>query len=232
MNVTRKSRRALSRIHAAIQGVTGYAYNADPAGAGGGGGGSTEPAKGQQQPAAGKPDGDDGKLTLTKAELDAQIAAAVKAQQDKADAKAKKEREDAEAAEAQKRGEFEKVAATEKSKREAAEAERDALKRERAVERALTTAAAGHDGYPLTVFTEYVQPKLLTTLAPDADDAAIAKAAKEAVEKYVADNPRQPKGGAGAQPATARASSRLPAGRGPNGQTRSLPAAASYRLNF
>lgn len=172
------------------------------------------------------------RLTLSPAELEARIQAALAADRRKAEDKAKKDREAAEAEEAKKRGEFEKVANAEKAKREEAERERDALRRERTVEKALTKAAAEQEGYPLSVFEEYVLPKLLTTLPADADEDAVAKAAKDAVAKYVTDNPRQAKGGAGAPPATARAGTRGVGGVARQPQNNERPARRFSTLNY
>lgn len=155
-------------------------------------------------------------LTLTQADLDARIAAALKADRDAAAEQKRKDDEAAEAAEAEKRGEHEKIAAAEKAKREKAEGELLTLKRDLAVRDAL----AEHPDY--ATCAKYIAPLV------DAGASDLAKAAKDAVSQYVADNPRTPKGSAGAPPAP-RGGARMAPGRIPN-QRVSTPGVAASRF--
>lgn len=209
---TRK--RALSRIHAAIQDALGHAYNADPAGAGGGGGGNppVDPPKKPDEPK---------KLELTEEELQSRIKSALDDQQKKADQKAQKEREDAERKAAEEQGKFKELADKERAEKERLAAENRTLRVSSALRDHL---AEKHPEYVGTA--KYILP-----LVPaDADGDELAKAIESAAEQYVKDNPRQPKsGGGGAQPATQRVAGR---GIAQSPQNNDRPARRFSTLNY
>lgn len=110
--------RTRSILARAAAGLPLFAYTPD--GDGGGGGGDDKP-------------GDDGKLTLTQAELDQRIAAATeaaaKAERDRAVADRQREKEEAERKKAEEQGEYQKVAQQEEAKRKEAEARAAAAER-------------------------------------------------------------------------------------------------------
>lgn len=166
-----------------------------------------EPAKPADPPA--KPDPKapppaDDKVTLSRAELQQQIDAAVAERDRKAEAKAKKEREDAEAKAAAERGEWQKVA-------EKAQAELDRvageLRNRDLAGRVRDYLAEHHAGYvadPKAHPETYVLP-LLAGLPADAAPEDVTKAVKTAAEQYVKDNPRATPPASGAPAAPQRA---------------------------
>jgi membrane protein involved in colicin uptake len=169
---------------------------------------------------AAKPKGDDKPANPDadrQAAIDAAVASALATERKAAADKAAKDKSDAEAADAIKRGEFEKVANTEKAKRE--EAEHKLALRERDI--AVRDALAAHADY--ATCAKYVTPLVDATFQGD----ALAKAAKAAVEDYIKDNPRTPKGSVGAPPAPR--GSRIPPTRQPN-QRPSTAGVASSRF--
>lgn len=184
---TKIRRRALARIHNAIQAGIGYAYN--DGGEGAGGGGTKPEAKPEAKPVAVAVPVT---LGLTQADLDQRIADALADQQRKADDKAAKEKGDREAEEARKRGEFETVANQEKTKREAAEARVKSLE----LDKALRDHLAEHK-------PEYAKAAGLISKIVDAGEADTDKAVKAAVAEYEKSLPEKPRGSA-AVPATPR----------------------------
>jgi hypothetical protein len=187
MRTLTQRRRSAARLLslAAVAGLGTY-HNTDPANPGnGGGGGTTPPAP---KPAETDPD----KVTLTKAELDAKIEAAVKAQQDKADAAARKRQEEADRKAAEEQGKFKELADAERTRNAELAAEVRRLKVENAMGRHL---ADKHPDY--VTCSKYILPHVPTDTPDDKLDRAVEQAAAD----YVRDNPRQPKGSAGAPPA-------------------------------
>lgn len=162
----------------------------------GGGGGGAPPTKKDPPPA-------DDKVTLSVAELEGRISAAVKAVEDKAAASAKKKEEDAAREKAKEQGEWQKVAEEEKSERERLAAENRTLKLGDTLREHL---ADKHPDY--LKCSKYILP----TIPPDTDEKEFAKAVEKAAADYVADNPRQAKGGAGAPPAPPRTGNRQQGG--------------------
>jgi hypothetical protein len=189
MHRTPSRRRSAARLLslAAAAGLGAY-YNTapDPANppAGGGGGAAPPPAK--------TPENDPDKLTLTKAELQAQIDAAVKAQQDKADAAAKKKQDDADRKKAEEQGEFKNLLDQETEKNTALAAENRTLKTRIALGDHL---AAKHPDYAARA--KYILP----LIPADTKDEDLAKAVEAAAAEFVKDNPVQAKGSAAAPPA-------------------------------
>jgi hypothetical protein len=181
----------------------GMYHNTDPANPQGGGG-APDPAK-----PAKPPENDPDKLTLTKAELDAQIQNAVKAQQDKADAAAKKKQDEADRKAAEEQGKWKELSETEQKRNAELAAENRTLKTRIALGDHL---AAKHPEY-------VARAKYILPLIPgDVTDDGLAKAVEDAAAEFVKDNPTQPKGAAGAPPAP-RGGNVKPGGQGnkPNG---------------
>lgn len=190
----KSSRRALARIHNAIQ--AGFGYGWTEGGDAGGGGAEKKPddkAKSDaEKPLTGealaqalKMIGEDGKKSL--------IADARRQWESEAADKARVAKEAADLEDAKKKGEWEKLATE-------AQAKLANVERERKVEKSMILAAGEHEGYPLTVFEKYVMPGVLTGIDAKATDADIDKAVTAAVKQYVDDNPRQVKGNGGAPP--------------------------------
>lgn len=175
----RKNRNALRLLSLAACAGLGMYHLTDDTVTGGGGGDKkvddkkpadkTEPAK----------------LALTQEELDAKVAAAVKASEDKAAAAAKKKQDDDEAEAARKRGEFETLATKEKERADALDAENRRLKRDAA----LTAHLADKHAEYLTC-AKYIAP----LIDAEAEGDELAKAVADAATQYVNDNPRTPKG--------------------------------------
>lgn len=154
----------------------------------------TEPpsAEGADKPKRGKKSDtppDPETLTLTKAQLKAQIDAAVAERDRRAEEKAKKDREAAEAEEAKKRGEFEKVAGAEKDRADKAEREVRTLRQSIALRDHLAEKHPDYIGC-----ARYIAP----LIPADVEGDDLAKAVEKTAAQYVKDNPRQTKGRAGA----------------------------------
>lgn len=138
------------------------------------------------------------KLTLTEAELQAKIEAALNADRQKAESKARKEREAAEAEEAKKRGEFEKLASTEKQRADALEARALNAERTVLVNDVFAKVVSANEGLSFDALNEWVRPKVLAALSADTSPEDVTKQAKTLAEKYAKENPPKAKGRAGA----------------------------------
>lgn len=223
MYVTRQSRSALARIHAAIQAGLGYAYNAGDAGAGGGGGGdnppantTTEPRKKEKKSPASDPD----TLTMTVAERDKLVADAIAEQERKAADKAAKETAEREAEEAKKRGEFEKLAEKEKTRADSEQSRADAAE----LKLALHNHIAEHK--PEFLKAASLIGKLIDREAAKAD---ADKAIKAAIAEYEGTLPEKPKGSVAAPTSQPRQSVR---GMSPAPQNNERPARRFSTLNY
>jgi hypothetical protein len=155
----------------------------------GGAGGTTTPPPDDK---GGKKGDEPEKLTLTQAELDAQIQAAVKAQQDKADAAAKKKADDDKRKADEEQGKFKDLLDDETKRNAELAAENRTLKTRIALGDHL---AAKHPEY--VARAKYILP----LIPADTADDALAKAVEDAAAEFVKDNAVQPKGAAGAPPA-------------------------------
>jgi hypothetical protein len=151
-----------------------------------GGGGNTEDKnkgddKGKQQQQ--EPE----KLTLTKAELKAQIDEALRAEREQAAEDARKEREKKEREELEAKGELQKLLDKEREERAREKAEIRALKIERDLRDYLATK---HPEYASVA--KYILPQI----PADTKDADLKAAIEKAAADYVKDNPRETKGSA------------------------------------
>lgn len=155
-------------------------YSADQEQQGGGGDDKGQSDKG----------GDADKVTLTKAELQQQIADALKAEREAAAEEKRKAQEEADRKKAEDEGKYQEIADQEKAARTAAESEAANLRRDIAIRDAI---AADESGIPASC-AKYITP--LVDASKKGED--LAKAAKAAVEQYAKDNPRQPVKRAGA----------------------------------
>lgn len=168
-------------------------------------------------------------ITLTRAELKAQIGAAVAERDRKAEDKAKKDREAAEADEAKKRGEFEKVASAEKDRADKAEARALAAERSTLVNDAFAEVLSANEGLSLAALNKWVRPNVLAALTADTEPADVTKQAKQLATDYAKENPPKTKGRAGVP---GDMPNRLPARpsdkRGENGEPQFNGAAARF----
>lgn len=143
------------------------------------------------------------KLTLTEAELQARIDAAVKSRDEATAAEAKRLKDESDREAARAKGEWEKVAGDEKERANKLDAELATAKlaaKGRDVDLAVRDhLAEKHPEY--VAVAKYVRP--LVTYDASTSDEVIAKRVAEAAAQYVKDNPRAKSAPAGAPAAPA-----------------------------
>jgi Skp family chaperone for outer membrane proteins len=153
------------------------------------------------------------KLTLTQAELDGQIQAALATERQKADAAAKRKADEDKRKADEEQGKWKELSETEQKRNAELAAENRTLKTELALGKHL---ALKHPDYVGKARWS------LPLIPADTADDAIADAVTKAADEFIKDNAVQPKGAAGAPPAP-RGGNLKPGGQTqvkPNGQQR------------
>jgi hypothetical protein len=179
-----RRRSAARMLSLAAAAGLGMYHNADPANPQGGGGAPPAPAA----PPANDPD----KLTLTQAELDGQIQAALATERQKAEAAAKRKADEDKRKADEEQGKWKELSETEQKRNAELAAENRTLKTRIALGDHL---AAKHPDY-------VGKARWILPLVPaDTADDALADAVTKASDEFIKDNAVQPKGAAGAPPA-------------------------------